>query len=748
MTESPARSIELLAPAGSPACLKAACLAGADAVYLAGKRFGARAFAANFDEKSLRWARRVTQALGKKMYVTLNTIVFEHEWKLLDEALTFYESLQPDALIIQDIGVAVELKRRGSRIPLHLSTQGAWFGHGGAEELKDLGISRVILPREVSADELQKLLQTAPFELEIFVHGAMCYSISGRCFWSIALGTRSGNRGTCAQPCRREYSIDGSRGNGGSCLFSPRDLRLIDEVAWLKSSGVASLKIEGRMKSPEYVYQVVKAYREALDDGKNRGPAKLNEVFTRAASSGFFNGPVDPAAWQTGDNPGREGVVVGVTTGKTSDGLVELQVKEMPAPGDGIVWEKNGEQQGARITWVKTDRKHPKIVWVRGLPVTLGGGVELRRTSTSDEGSWESQWNRDWERRPVDLFWSGYEGTPLAVEAVINEHRLRLESEELLQLAMNKGLEEGPLQEKFAVLGDLFKSGRMITKLLGKGLHISGSALKKLKRSLVESLCRLEQLPPPKGEPSLAALILSSRQSRPDYSRHFAENVRPQVNLRVWNHSFPFLRDLPVDSWILPWHGDNTRAEMVLRSRVSWWLPPILTREQFERLAGELGTLESGSFVCLGWEGFALARMFPRLKFTFDWSFNICNLAALDYIRNCGLDAVFSREWREERIPADLAGFRSGYAWNPLVSFTRFRPDVKAGAVAQNSHNDRFFVLPVGNDVTAMFIEDKPTSIIRRNSASLQIDVAVSPEENPVQVAKDLNRMLESFRNA
>ncbi|HMM61350.1 MAG TPA: U32 family peptidase, partial [Candidatus Rifleibacterium sp.] len=397
------------------------------------------------------------------------------------------------------------------------------FGHGGAEELKDLGISRVILPREVSADELQKLLQTAPFELEIFVHGAMCYSISGRCFWSIALGTRSGNRGTCAQPCRREYSIDGSRGNGGSCLFSPRDLRLIDEVAWLKSSGVTSLKIEGRMKSPEYVYQVVKAYREALDDGKNRGPAKLNEVFTRAASSGFFNGPVDPAAWQTGDNPGREGVAIGVTTGKTSDGLVELQVKEMPAPGDGIVWEKNGEQQGARITWVKTDREHPKIVWVRGLPLTLGGGVELRRTSTSDEGSWESQWNRDWERRPVDLFWSGYEGTPLAVEAVINEHRLRLESEELLQLAMNKGLEEGPLQEKFAVLGDLFKSGRMITKLLGKGLHISGSALKKLKRSLVESLCRLEQLPPPKGEPSLAALILSSRQSRPDYSRHFAE---------------------------------------------------------------------------------------------------------------------------------------------------------------------------------------------------------------------------------
>ncbi|MDD3149129.1 MAG: U32 family peptidase, partial [Candidatus Riflebacteria bacterium] len=195
--------IELLAPAGSQACLKAACLAGADAVYLAGKRFGARAFAANFDEKGLRWARRVTRALGRKMYVTLNTIVFEHEWKLLDEALSFYESLQPDALIIQDIGVAVELRHRGSKIPLHLSTQAAWFGQGGVEELKELGITRVILPREVGAAELQQLVDSVPFELEIFVHGAMCYSISGRCFWSIALGTRSGNRGTCAQPCRR-----------------------------------------------------------------------------------------------------------------------------------------------------------------------------------------------------------------------------------------------------------------------------------------------------------------------------------------------------------------------------------------------------------------------------------------------------------------------------------------------------------------------------------------------------------------
>ncbi|MDD2998360.1 MAG: U32 family peptidase [Candidatus Riflebacteria bacterium] len=741
--------IELLAPAGSPACLKAACIAGADAVYLAGKRFGARAFAANFDEKSLRWARRVTEALGKKLYITLNTIVFEHEWKLLEEALDFYEILQPDALIIQDLGLAAELKRRKTRIPLHLSTQGAWFGQGGIEELKELGFTRVILPREVSAEEIVAIKKSAGIELEIFVHGAMCYSISGRCFWSIALGTRSGNRGTCAQPCRREYSV--ASGSGApACLFSPRDLRLIDEMEWLLKAGITSLKIEGRMKSPEYVYQVVKTYREAID--KLHSPVKkenmLDEVFSRVSSGGFFYGPPDAKDWRTGETPGREGVIAGITTGRTLDGLVELRITEDLKPGDGVFWYVHGERQGARITWVKIDRKHENFAWVRGLPVSLASGIELRRTSRSDEGKWEALWNREWERRPVDLFWSGHEGMKLAVETVINGHPLHLESDDALTLAMNKGLEDGPLQEKFEVLGELFKSGRHVTTLLGKGLYISGSALKKLKRALVENICKLEQLPPPRKQPSLAGLIVSGRgNEKPDFSKHFSRNGKSEVRLRVWNHTFPFLRDLNTDCWVLPWNGDNSRADLVLRARIIYWLPPVLNSQHFDKLYSELKNLETGEFICFGWEAFALARLLPALNFTLDWSFNVCNLSSLDYVRSKGLDAVLAREWKEERIPENLSAFRSNSAWNPPVSFTRFQPDLPPGRVVQNSHNDRFFLLPIGNGVTAMFVEDKPASIVHHNNSSIQFDIAISPEENPVQVAKDLNRMLDSFRN-
>lgn len=741
------KKTELLAPAGNAACLKAACLAGADAVYLAGKRFGARAFAGNFDESGLWWARRVTEALGRKMYVTLNTIVFEHEFEILRETLDFYEALQPDALIIQDPGIAVELRRRKSKIPLHLSTQGAWFGFGGVEELQELGISRIILPREVSAEELMQLKQNVPFELEVFVHGAMCYSISGRCFWSIALGTRSGNRGTCAQPCRREYWQTGN-GSKPESAFSPRDLRLIEQIPELIRAGATSLKIEGRMKPPEYVYQVVKAYRQAIDSNLTVSKSVLDEVFSRTSSPGFFYGPLLPERWKTGENTGREGTLAGITTGRINEGLVELQIRENIKPGDGLFWFFKGERRGCRITWVKEDRRKSDSVWVRGMPSNVPAGTEIRRSSFSEEGNWEKLWNRDWERRPVDLFWSGHQGTRLAVETVINDHPLRLETDELLQMAMNKGLEEGPLQEKFSVLGDLFKAGRQVTSLLGKGLHISGSALKRLKRNLVESICKLEQLPPPKGKPTIAGLILSAQQNvSPDFSHHFSPEQKPEIHLKVWNHSFPFLRDLDTDRWILPWNGDNRRADMVLHGKLAYWLPPVITAAHFASICKELESVEKGDFVCSGWEAFALARLFPRLCFTLDWMFNTCNLSALDFIRKHGVDSILSREWKDDKIPENLKGVRSSTAWNPLVSLSRFQGAFPVGRVLQNSHNDRFFQLPVGNEVHAMFIIDKPASIVRRGNASIQIDVAVSPEENPVQVAKDLNRMFESFRN-
>lgn len=154
-----AHRTELLAPAGDRASLQAALLAGADAVYLGGTRFNARAGAHNFDEEGLRWARRVTRRLGKRLYLTFNTVLFEHEWAAVEADLDFLETLEPDAIIVQDLGLLETLRRRGSRIPRHVSTQAAWDGAGGADLLCELGVSRVILPRETHADDLARLIE-------------------------------------------------------------------------------------------------------------------------------------------------------------------------------------------------------------------------------------------------------------------------------------------------------------------------------------------------------------------------------------------------------------------------------------------------------------------------------------------------------------------------------------------------------------------------------------------------------------
>lgn len=741
--------LELLAPAGSMACLKAACLAGADAIYLSGKRFGARAFASNFDEKSLRWARRVTASLNKKMYVTLNTIVFENEWKLLRETLDFYETLQPDALIIQDLGVARELARRQSRIPRHLSTQGAWWGVAAYEELNELGISRVILPRELSIAEIKEVCEHYPeLELEMFVHGAMCYSISGRCYWSIALGTRSGNRGTCAQPCRKEYHACLTQENQ-SHLFSPKDLRLIRQIPEISDSGIRSLKIEGRMKSPEYVYQVVSAYRKALDNNGVANEKSLDEVYSRASGEGFYNGPTEVEIWRTPETPGREGVVVGQASGESRDGLTGIFACEKLSPGEGIFWYEKGHKKGARLTWVKDDRKVKNLIWVRGISGILKSGTQIRRTSKADENKWESQWNRDWERRPIDLFWSGREGSPLAVEAILNGHPLRIESDEVLKLALQKGLEDGPLQDKFDVLGEFFCAGRHVTTLLGKGLHISASSLKKIKRGLVENLLKFEQLPPPpkNGQSGILA-VLPEKKPEDDYSELFDENADPEVYLKVWNHNFPFVRDVGPDCWVLPWGCNSSRIEQIVHARIAYWLPPILNFAQFEQLKAELAEKAEAQteFFCSGWELFELNRLFSDLTFYADWSFNICNYSALEFLRQKGLKAVFTREWKEEQLPDNLVGFRCSQAWNPLVSFSRFKDATSPGIILQNSHNDHFFSLSLGNGVSGLFLVDKPAAISSKGTSSVMLDVAIGPNENPVQAAKDLNRMIDSIK--
>ncbi|MCY1713716.1 U32 family peptidase [Caproiciproducens galactitolivorans] len=280
--------IEVLAPAGSPESLLAAVRAGADAVYLGGSAFSARASAKNFNDDELKEAVSYCHVRGVKVYLAVNTVLLQDELQKALDFIAYACTLPVDALLVQDTGLLLLLQTCAPQLRLHASTQMSIHTPLGARALYNAGIRRVVLARELSLPEIAEIHAAVPVELETFVHGALCMSVSGQCYFSSVLGSRSGNRGLCAQPCRLPFSVDGGTGHD----LSLKDLSMICRINELADAGIVSAKIEGRMKRPEYVAAAARACRLAADGQpvpedlmKN-----LGAVFSR---SGFTTGYVD-----------------------------------------------------------------------------------------------------------------------------------------------------------------------------------------------------------------------------------------------------------------------------------------------------------------------------------------------------------------------------------------------------------------------------------------------------------------------
>jgi len=258
------KTIELLAPAGSPAAYRAAAAAGADAVYLGAKSFNARQQADNFGEAELESVIEDAHVRGIKVYFVLNTLIKNAEMEEACKLASFVYKKGIDAVIIQDLGLVGILKKYVPDLPVHASTQMTIHNTDGVKAALDLGIERIILSREHSLGEIKSIVSSTNAEIEVFAHGALCVSRSGQCLLSSFIGGRSGNRGRCAQPCRLPWSTD-AKNVAGDYLLSPRDLMTLEILPELIDTGISALKIEGRMKSPEYVAAVVSVYRKYLD---------------------------------------------------------------------------------------------------------------------------------------------------------------------------------------------------------------------------------------------------------------------------------------------------------------------------------------------------------------------------------------------------------------------------------------------------------------------------------------------------
>ncbi len=287
--------MELLSPAGNFESLKAAILGGCDAVYLGGKLFGARAFSNNFNNDELIEAIKFAHLYGVKVYVTVNTLIYENEVDKFMSYVDFLYKNNVDALIIQDIGMMDLIRKTYPLLELHASTQMHIHNLDGVKLIENLGLKRVVLARETPISLIEEIKKNTNIEIEVFIHGALCVSYSGQCLFSSLIGNRSGNRGSCAGSCRQKYNllVNGKKVNKDEYLLSCKDLCTIEDIGKLIDIGVDSFKIEGRMKSPEYVYLVTKLYKEAIDSYVNGKEIKINltelkKMFNREYTKGFL----------------------------------------------------------------------------------------------------------------------------------------------------------------------------------------------------------------------------------------------------------------------------------------------------------------------------------------------------------------------------------------------------------------------------------------------------------------------------
>lgn len=509
-------SAELLAPAGNRECLLAAVANGADAIYLGLDRFNARMRAGNFTRKDLATIVPWLHSRGKKIYVTMNVLVFTDELDLAWEYLLNLARAGVDGVIVQDAGLAhlMNLRREElGHLGLHLSTQMTISCPEAIEFFeRTLKPEQIVLARELSLREIEACARVATVPLEVFVHGALCVSYSGQCLTSERLGQRSANRGECAQACRMPYrlEVDGRMKKLGErrYLVSPQDLCALDRIPELAAIGVHSYKIEGRLKSPEYVAATTAAYRRALDsaalgisiDPADRASAlyDMQMAFSRGFSTGWLDGAHHPRLTH-GKFGKKRGALVGRIVG-CGRGWVALEGSAaLPLrAGDGFVIDQGAdrnEEQGGRIWKVEGNRlyfhgKASHIDWEKVKPGDL-----LWKT---DDPLLNRRLRRTWEhvpppRRVLDLEFYGAEGEPLVVHC----GPWSVCSSQKLQAARSHPLTTETLREQFGRLGGTgFELGRCENHLPG-GLMLPLSVQNRLRRELVELL----QRQPQGGEP-------------------------------------------------------------------------------------------------------------------------------------------------------------------------------------------------------------------------------------------------------
>lgn len=496
-------TIELLAPVGHREGLLAAVTNGADAIYVGGAAFGARKEAA-FSNEELIEVIQFSHLHGVKVYVTVNTTIFDAELEALKEYIHFLYLNDADAIIVQDIGVAHLVKQLYPDFELHFSTQMTLHNTKGVEFAKNFGADRVVVARENTLEEIKAMKQAVDLDLEVFVHGALCVCYSGQCLMSSMIGARSGNRGACAQTCRLPYElVDLASGetldsNVGDFLLSPRDLKTIDHVGELIEAGVTSFKIEGRLKKPEYVATVVKAYREAIDQYVENRRIKLSkqthadmdQIFSRGFTKGFLFGEKG-LNWMSADRPNHKGIQIGEVH-HIKGRRITIKLKSPLEVGDGL-----------RFVGLKDQGLQVQKMFVKGQDVKLAnpGFVDLEVPFSVSKGTLVYKTTSVSLAKRVEVTEKTVPKIDIygEVSAKLNEplrimvwddnsNMVTVETEERFEIATNTPLTKDRLKQQLQKTGSTPFNFSYLSLNMDDNITMPISVINKIRREVLEQL--------------------------------------------------------------------------------------------------------------------------------------------------------------------------------------------------------------------------------------------------------------------